>query len=309
MKPASDISQLSGGLGMATAPVAAGARSRWVDFYELTKPRMNFLVLITTMVGFCVASVGSLDWMLLVHALLGTGMTAAAASILNQFAERRLDAMMPRTQSRPLPAGRITPAEALAAGAALAILGVAYLAIWVNALTALLGLFTLGSYVLVYTPLKRRTSLNTVIGAVPGAVPPVMGFTAATGALSPEAMVLFGILFFWQMPHFLAIAILYRDDYAAAGFKMLPVIDSDLRLTGRQIVLYAIALVPVSLMPSLLGMTGAAYFTAAVLLGLAFLTFGVSCATSRTRVDAKKLFLASIVYLPLLLGVMMLDKM
>jgi heme o synthase len=282
--------------------------SRLVDFYELTKPRMNFLVVITTMVGFCLASRGRLDWLLLVHTLLGTAMTAAAASVLNQFVERDLDAKMPRTRNRPLPAGRIAPREALVMGVSLGVTGVAYLAMLVNPLTALIGFITLASYVFVYTPLKRRTSLNTVVGAVPGALPPVMGCTAALGALSPEALVLFAILFFWQMPHFLAIAILYRDDYALGGFKMLPVVDGELNFTSRQIVLYAAALVPVSLMPSLIGIAGPRYFACAVLGGLAMLSFAVSCATTRSRGDARLLFLASITYLPLLLAVLMIDK-
>src|SRR5688500_5537992 len=287
----------------------AVAPSRLHDFYELTKPRMNFLVVITTMVGFYVGSGASVDWMLLVHTLVGTAMTAASASVLNQLIERRFDALMPRTRNRPLPAGRVAPAEAASFAAALGVCGVAYLLLLVNGLTALLGLLTLASYVLVYTPLKRRTSLNTVVGAVPGAIPPVMGFTAAQGALSAEALAVFGILFFWQMPHFLAIAILYRDDYARGGFKMLPVVDEVLTCTGRQIVLYATALIPVSLVPALLGTAGAGYFTCAVLLGLAFLSFGVSCATSRgERTDARKLFFASIVYLPLLLAALMIDK-
>src|SRR5687767_9089570 len=239
MKSAMDISHLDDVLDVASAPAAtssiAAVPSRLVDFYELTKPRMNSLVVITTMVGFYVASRGPIDWLLLLHALLGTAMTAASASVLNQLIERNLDALMPRTRNRPLPAGRIAPREALVMGIALGVTGIAYLALLVNPLTALLGFATLASYVFVYTPLKRRTSLNTVIGAVPGALPPVMGCTAALGALSAEAMALFSILFFWQMPHFLAIAILYRNDYALAGFKMLPVLDEDLNFTSRQI--------------------------------------------------------------------------
>ena len=288
--------------------MAAPAPSRLVDFYELTKPRMNFLIVITTMVGFCLASRGRLDWLLLIHTLLGTAMTAAAASVLNQLVERDLDAKMPRTRNRPLPAGRIAPREALVMGVALGVTGIAYLALLVNPLTAVIGFATLASYVFVYTPLKRRTSLNTVVGAVPGALPPVMGCTAALGALSPEALVLFAILFFWQMPHFLAIAILYREDYALGGFKMLPVVDGKLNFTSRQIVLYAAALVPVSLMPSLIGIAGPGYFACAVLAGLAFLSFAVSCAATRSRGDARWLFLASIIYLPLLLAVLMIDK-
>jgi protoheme IX farnesyltransferase len=287
---------------------ASSVPSRWVDYYELTKPRMNFLVVITTMVGFYMAAHAGIDWLLLLHTLLGTAATAAGASVLNQFIERDIDKLMPRTTDRPLPAGRVAPIEALIYGVCLGIAGTTYLAVTVNALTALLGAITLGTYVLLYTPMKRWTTLNTVIGAVPGAIPPMMGFTAAQGALSAEALAVFGILFFWQMPHFLAIAIMYRDDYAAGGLKMLPVVDRDLSVTGRQILLYGAALVPATLIPVQLHMAGAMYFTAAVLLGFAFLSFGVSCATSRTRSDARKLFFASIVYLPALLAAMMLDK-
>jgi heme o synthase len=292
-----------------TAPAAAqSVPSRWADYFELTKPRMNFLVVITTMVGFYMAAHVGIDWVLLLHTLLGTALTAAGASVLNQYVERDIDRLMPRTVDRPVPAGRVAPIEALIYGVALGAAGVVYLAVLVNLLTALLGAVTLGTYVLLYTPMKRWTTLNTVIGAVPGAIPPMMGFTAAQGALSPEALAVFGILFFWQMPHFLAIAILYRDDYAKGGLKMLPVVDADLSVTGRQILLYGAALIPASLAPVQLGMAGATYFTCATLLGIAFLTFGVSCATTRTRDDARKLFLASIVYLPLLLAAMMLDK-
>jgi protoheme IX farnesyltransferase len=186
--------------------------------------------------------------------------------------------------------------------------GVITLALCVNALTALLGGLTLLLYVFVYTPLKRVTTLNTVIGAVPGAIPPLMGFTAVDNALSPAALSLFAILFIWQMPHFLAIAILYKRDYALGGFKMLPVVDEAMSTTGRMIVLYSVALIPVSLMPVQVGVAGQAYFAVALMLGLAFLSFGVSCATSKTRDDARKLLFASIIYLPALLGVMMLDR-
>ncbi|MEA2709895.1 MAG: heme o synthase [Phycisphaerales bacterium] len=284
--------------------------ARWVDFYELTKPRMNFLVLVTTLVGFYMATGPSrhIHWALLFPALIGTALCAAGASVLNQFIERDLDKLMPRTRNRPVPAGRIAPGEALVAGIVLGASGVITLALFVNVLTALLGVLTLLSYVLIYTPLKRKTTLNTVIGAIPGAIPPVMGFTAVDNALSPAAIALFAILFIWQMPHFLAIAILFKRDYALAGFKMLPVVDEDLSVTGRQIVLYSVALVPVTLMPVQVGLAGQAYFAVALMLGLAFLSFGISCATSKTRLDARKLFFASIIYLPALLGVMMLDR-
>jgi protoheme IX farnesyltransferase len=296
-----------------SAPVSRAATrtpSRLNDFYELTKPRMNFLVVITTMVGFCMAShTGRIDWLLMLHTILGTALTAASAAILNQLIEREHDAKMPRTGNRPLVAKRIGITEAIVFGCLTGIVGVAYLAIAVNALTAALGAATLLIYLLIYTPLKRVSSLNTVIGAIPGAIPPLMGFTAVNNAISIDALTVFGILFFWQMPHFLAIAILYKRDYELGGFKMLPCVDQDLRLTSRMILLYAVALLPVSLLPSLLGMTGAVYITAATLLGLAFISCCVSCVTTRTRADARQLFFASIIYLPLLLGAMMFDKL
>jgi protoheme IX farnesyltransferase len=270
---------------------------------------MNFLIIITTMVGYYMASHGALDWLRLFNTILGTLLCASSAGVINQVIERKYDQLMDRTRNRPIPAGRIDPREAFIFGAACGLAGTAYLLITVNALTALLGAFTLLSYVLVYTPLKRITSLNTVVGAVPGAIPPVMGFTAAAGGLSPEALTIFGILFLWQMPHFLAIAILYKRDYAAGGFKMRPVVDPHLEQTRKQILLYGLALIPMTLMPTLLHMAGAVYFTAAVLLGLAFLSFGISCAATRSREDARKLFFASIIYLPLLLAALMLDKM
>jgi protoheme IX farnesyltransferase len=305
MKPATDISEFSSAMAATGAVDAVPSRAR--DFYELTKPRMNLPVVCTTAVGFAMAPHGG-HWTVLFHAILGTAMTAAAASVLNQYAERAFDALMPRTRNRPLVKMRIAPREALVMGAVLGVAGVAYLAVMVNVLTALLGLFTLASYVWVYTPLKRVSSLNTVVGAVPGAIPPMMGWAAATGAIGPQALALFGILFMWQMPHFLAIAILYKRDYAAGGFKMLPVVDPELKLTSRMIVLYGLALVPVSLMPVSVGMAGPVYLTAAVLCGLAFLSYCVSCAVSKDRVDARKLFFASIIYLPVLMSLMMYDK-
>ena len=293
----------------APLPGAADARGRWADFYELTKPRMNFLVLVTTMVGFYMAARGAFaDWALLVHTLVGTALAAAGASVLNQYVERGHDALMRRTSNRPLPAGRVSPLEALVLGVALSAGGVLYLAALVNALTATLGVVTIATYVFLYTPMKRWTTLCTVVGAVPGAIPPMMGWSAATDALPAEAWALFGILFFWQMPHFLAIAILYRDDYAAGGFKMLPVVDEGLVATGRQMLLYGLALIPVSLMPVGLRMAGGVYFIAAMALGLTFLGFGAACALRKGRADARRMFFVSIIYLPLLLAALMLDK-
>ncbi|HVT88715.1 MAG TPA: heme o synthase [Tepidisphaeraceae bacterium] len=287
---------------------ASLSTSRVRDYYELTKPRMNFLVVITTMVGFCMASRGQVDWLLLFHTVVGTAMTASCAAVLNQILERRLDLLMPRTADRPVAAGRVGVSEAAIYGIALGILGVGYLLIAVNPLTAMLGLATLALYILVYTPLKRFTSLNTVVGAIPGAIPPLMGFTGASNVITVDAIAVFAILFFWQMPHFLAIAILYKRDYQAAGFKMLPCLEEDLHLTNRMILLYTAALMPVSLLPGLLGMSGVIYLTAAVLLGFGFCCSAITCVSTRTRSDARQLFFASIIYLPLLLGFMMFDK-
>ena len=316
MNTVSDIAEFPDTAAAACAPAPtalstalSAARAKAVDFYELTKPRMNFLVVVTTMVGFFMATRGAFsDWALLVHTLVGTALAAAGASVLNQYVERGPDALMRRTQSRPIPAGRVSPLEALVFGVTLSAGGAVYLAALVNPLTATLGVTTIATYVFLYTPLKRWTTLCTVVGAVPGAIPPMMGWSAASNALPVEAWALFGILFFWQMPHFLAIAILYRDDYAAGGFKMLPVVDEGLVATGRQMLLYGLALIPVTLMPSVLRMAGPAYFVAAVLLGLAFLGFGVACALRKGRGDARRMFFASIIYLPLLLAALMLDK-
>jgi protoheme IX farnesyltransferase len=285
------------------------ARAWWVDWYELTKPRMNFLVVVTTMVGYYMATRAVDDWARVLATLIGTALTAAGSSVFNQYSERGYDALMPRTAGRPLPAGRVAPAEALTWGIALSVLGVLTLALFVNPLTAFLGAFTLATYVFVYTPAKRWTTLCTVIGAVPGAIPPMMGVTAVEGKITPAALVLFTILFFWQMPHFLAIAILYRDDYAKGGFKMLPVVDEGMRTTGTQMVLYALALLPVTLVPAMIGMAGAAYFLEALVLGLVFCSFAILCATRKRRSDARQLFLASIVYLPALMAALMINKL
>lgn len=295
--------------GGLTAPAASVARGRLADLYELTKPRMNLLVVATTMVGYYVAARGQADWGRVLYTLIGTALTAAGASVLNQYAERKFDALMARTARRPLPGNRMRPTDALLFGVVLSVVGMAVLDLLVNPLTALLGAFTLATYVFLYTPAKRFTPLCTLIGAVPGAIPPVMGFTAVEGRITAPAIALFAILFFWQMPHFWAIAILYREDYARGGFRMLPVVDERLQSTGRQIVLYAMALVPISLSPALLGMDGLTYFVAALLLGIGFCGFAVRCAASRRRGDARQLFVASIVYLPALLAAMMIDKM
>ncbi len=278
------------------------------DLYELTKPGITRLVLITTAVGFYLGSTGSFEFALLFHALFGTALLAAGTNALNQFAERNVDAEMKRTRSRPLPAGRLAGTTAWLFGVGISVVGALYLAFFTNPLTAALGAFALLIYIFVYTPLKKRTWLCTVVGAVPGAIPPMMGWTAVTGSIDVLAWVLFGIVFLWQMPHFFAIGWLYRVDYARAGFPMLPVVDAEGVRTSRQIVLYTVALLAVSLLTSILGLTGALYFFGALTLGLAFLGLGVVLALSRTGAHARRLFLGSVIYLPVLLILMVIDK-
>ena len=278
--------------------------------YELTKPRMNFLVVVTTAVGCHLAAgvAGLLERpSLLLHALLGTALTAAGASVLNMYAERGVDRLMPRTHNRPLPAGQLPAGFALAFGIGLGLVGTLWLALFVNVLTAILGAVTLLSYVLVYTPLKRRTPLCTLVGAVPGAIPPMMGFAAFDNALTPAAWSLFAVLFVWQMPHFFGLAMLYRDDYARGGFAMLPTQTNGMTRTARQIVGFCVLLIPIALLPTLAGVSGLFYAAASVPLGLWFLWAGVRCARSLSKADAKRLFVVSILYLPLLLAAMMLD--
>jgi len=287
---------------------AAGPVAPWRDFYELTKPRMNLLILGTTTVGFSIAARTMEQWRHLPATLIGTALCAASAAILNQVLEREHDAKMRRTAQRPLPTGRIPVRQAVGLGIGAGVAGSIFLLLFVNWMTALLGTITLASYILVYTPLKRITTLNTIVGAIPGAIPPVMGWTAVTGSLAPAALTLFGILFVWQVPHFLAIATLYREDYRLGGFKMLPVEDPGLGRTARQMVLYSAALLPVSLMPVMAHVAGQVYAVCAVGLGVMFFGFAVLCATHRTRTEARKLFFASIVYLPVLLGVLVLDR-
>jgi protoheme IX farnesyltransferase len=293
MNSATDICDLS----------AASAESSWRDFYELIKPRMNLLILGTTTVGFSLAAKSADDWKRLPNVLIGTALCAASAAILNQLLEKQYDARMVRTANRPLPTGRISERQALVLGVMTGALGGVYLLLLVNWLTALLT-----SYILIYTPLKRVTTLNTIVGAIPGAAPPMMGWTAVTGSLAIPALALFAILFVWQVPHFLAIATLYRDDYRRGGFKMLPVNDPELRRTGRQILLYSAAMFPVSLLPVMAGVAGRVYTVSAVVLGVMFFAFALSCASRRSRAEARKLFFASIIYLPVLLAILMLDQ-
>jgi heme o synthase len=290
------------------ATETVGARSTFAIWSDLVKLRLTVLVLLTTLAGFYAGTEGATDWALLAHALLGTALVACGAAALNQWWEREHDARMPRTESRPLPAGELSPSTVLIAGGLLSIAGLIQLAWFVNLLTSVLGAITLLSYVLVYTPLKRITTLNTAIGAIPGALPPLMGWAAARDNVSREGWALFAILFFWQLPHFLAIAWLYREEYAKAGFVMLPVRDPDGTRTGRQAISHTLGLIPVSVCPALFGAAGVVYFFGALVLGMAFLWCAIQFSRDLTRARARALFFASILYLPLLFGLMALDK-
>ncbi|MBM3792109.1 MAG: protoheme IX farnesyltransferase [Acidobacteria bacterium] len=293
-----------------TMPAVAGpaASSRAEDFLELTKPRITVLVVITTLVAFYLASPELLSPTLLVHTLFGTALVAAGASALNMYMERHLDARMRRTSRRPLPTGRLQPEEALAFALAIAVAGIVYLFVLVNALTSLLSAVTLASYLLLYTPLKTRTWLCTLIGAAPGALPVIMGWAAATGALSTGGWILFAIVFLWQIPHFYAIGWLYREDYERAGFPMLPVLDPGGLRTSRQINFFILILLAASLLPLPMRMTGIGYAAGAAILGLVFLFFGIAFSRRREGGRARRLFVYSIVYLPALMALLMIDK-
>jgi protoheme IX farnesyltransferase len=285
------------------------AEKGWVTVYaDLFKARLTFLVLLTTLVGFYLGFRGPVNYLLMLHTLLGTALLAAGASALNQLLEQDYDAKMPRTQDRPLPSGRLQPETVLLIGAGSAAIGLIYLALAVNLTTGMIGAACLVSYVFIYTPLKRVTWLNTAIGAVPGALPPLMGWTAARGEMSGEGWALFAILAFWQLPHFFAIAWIYREEYARAGFKMLPGIDPTGHRTGRQAVSHTMGLLPVSLAPFLFHLTGPIYLVGALVLGSAFLWFALQFSRHLTMPRARQLFYASILYLPLLLILMVLDK-
>ena len=293
---------------LPAAAVEARDKSVWAVAAELVKARLTLLVVLTTSVGFYLGSAAPVDFGLLLQVTLGTALLAGGAAVLNQWMEREFDARMRRTADRPLPSGRVEPTTALATGMLLSVAGTAWLLLAVNPLTALLGVVTLATYLLAYAPLKRRTMLNTVVGAVPGALPPLMGWTAATGTLDAPGWGLFGILFFWQLPHFMAIAWLYRDDYAGAGFRMLSGSDPDGRRTAASAVRNTVALFAVSLFPFLFGLSGRWYLAGAVVLGAGFLAASIAFAAHRTIPTARRLFFASILYLPLLLGLLVMDK-
>ena len=280
---------------------------RAADFVELIKPRLVVMILITTAAGFYLGA-QTVDWLRCLHTLIGAGLTAAGVLGLNQYLERDVDAQMKRTQERPLPDGRMNPLEALLVGAVLTGGGMLYLTFIVNVLSGFVISLIVVSYLFLYTPLKRKTSLCTLIGAVPGALPPVVGWVAARGSLTGEAWVLFTILFLWQLPHSLAIAYIYREDYAKAGFRLLPVIHPDGASTCRQIVINCVALLGIGLLPALYNIAGSIYFFTALLAGAGFLAVGIYLARSRSVKAARYLLYASLFYLPLVFITMALDK-
>jgi protoheme IX farnesyltransferase len=285
-----------------------GAREKVRLYIELTKPRITFLIVLTAAAGFALGARGGVSYVLLTHAMIGIALLSSGIATLNQYMERDLDGLMRRTASRPLPSGKLQPIEAFLFGAVLTIGAEIYLAVMVNPLTAMFGISVIIGYLFLYTPLKTRTSLSTVVGAFPGAMPPLMGWTAATGEVTAGAWVLFAILFLWQFPHFLAIAWMYREDYERAGIVMLPVVEPEGRITGQQIVAYTMLLLPVSLVPTVMGISGNIYFYGAIVLGALFLYSSVRAAFSKSRQEARRLLLASVLYLPLLFVLMVINR-
>src|SRR5687767_167656 len=283
------------------------AHSRFSDYVTLTKPRLNFLVLFTTAAAYSLGAPPTATLLDFVHTLVGTFLVAGGAAALNQVWERATDRLMRRTQQRPMADRRMSVAEGAAFGLTLTTLGAAELAYFVNPLSAAVALFTTVSYVLFYTPLKLRTSLSTLAGALPGALPAVIGWAAATNTLSIEAWVLFGIVFMWQMPHFLAIAWMYRDEYARAGMPLLPVIEPDGRSTGRQAVLYTAVLIPISMLPTGVGLATAWYLVGAITLGAILMLMSLEFSAKRDLPTARRLFFGSILYLPILWALLVFD--
>ena len=281
-------------------PEARRTSGAFGDYIALTKPRLNFLVVATSAAGYYLGGPGIADLAPMVEAVAGTALVAGGAAALNQLYERDTDALMRRTRLRPLPAGRVAPADARIFGLALSLAGLLVLATRANWLSAALALATLVIYLVIYTPMKLRTPMATLVGAIPGALPALIGWTASHGSIASGGATLFAIVFLWQVPHFMAIAWLYRDDYGKAGFPMLPVIDPEGRRAGRQAVWYAVALVPVSLVPTLVGIAGSVYFTSALVLGTAMLVLAVRFSATRSEASARALFFGSITYLPLI---------
>ena len=292
-----------------TAPLSiAHSATRLADYAALTKPRLNALVVATSAAGYYLGASAGIDLAAMLGAVAGTALVAGGAAALNQLYERDTDALMIRTRMRPLPDGRVHPFEARVFGTALAAAGLGLLALRTNIFATSLAALTLAVYLAVYTPMKRRSPVSTLVGAIPGALPPLIGWASSHGSISLGGAALFFIVFLWQIPHFMAIAWLYRDDYRRAGFPMLPVIDPTGRRAGRQALTYADGLLPVSLVPTLAGVAGMTYLAAALVLGLALLWLSATFARSRTDRAARVLFVASLVYLPLIWIVMILDK-
>ena len=285
-----------------------GVRERVNAFIELTKPRIAFMLVLTSAAGFYLGNRGTFDFLLFVNAMLGIAFLAFGVATLNQFIERRTDALMDRTANRPLPTGIVTGKEALVFGILLSLVAEIYLYFLVNPLTAFLGLTVIIGYVLLYTPLKSITPASTAIGAIPGAMPPLMGWTASADEIAIGGWALFTFLFLWQFPHFLAIAWMYKEQYAKAGILMLPVVEPEGKITARQIVLFSIMMVPVSLAPFFLGFAGWYFLTAAAILGIWFLLESIKAARAKTPEIARRLLLVSVIYLPLIFAILVLDK-
>jgi heme o synthase len=290
------------------APPKVNVRDKAAAYLELTKPRIAVLLVLTSAAGFYLGTRGDLDVTLFIHSMLAITLLAFGVATLNQHWERHIDPLMDRTAKRPLPTKRVSDIEALVFGIIQCAVAEAYLLFWVNALTALLGLVVIVGYVFVYTPLKTRTSASTAIGAIPGALPPLMGWTAAANEITLGAWALFAMQFLWQFPHFFAIAWMYRDEYRKAGILMLPVVDPDGRLTFRQVVLFAVMLFPVSLAPYFLGFSGMIFLAGASVLGLWFLWVSIRAAQTRSLAASKKLLLMTVIYLPLLFVLMVANK-
>ncbi len=287
---------------------AIGLGARIGAFMELTKPRIAFMLVLTAAAGFYLGG-GTFDVVLFLHSMAAITLLAFGVATLNQYLERRIDAMMERTENRPIPSGKVSPNEALIFGVLLCVAAEAYLFFAANALTAVLGLVVIVGYVLLYTPLKTRTTASTAIGAIPGAMPPLMGWTAASGEITLGALFLFTLLFLWQFPHFLAIAWMYKDQYAKAGIKMLPVVEKDGRITAQQIVIFTVLLFPISLAPFFFGISGAFYLAGAILLGIWFLYASVKTARAKSVEQARKLLFASVLYLPFIFALMVFNHL
>ena len=285
------------------------ADTLFAAYFELTKPSITFLILVSTALGYFLGADGQVNYGIFFITLFGSGLVSSGAAALNHYAENDLDKLMNRTKSRPIPAGLISPRNALFFGIGLTLIGSLILMIWVNQLTAILALSTAVLYLFVYTPLKRVTWLNTSIGAIPGAIPPLGGWVAATGSLDPEAWILFAIMFLWQHPHFYAIAFMCKEDYKRANFKMLPVLESDGKRTNRQIIWHSLLLIPVSIMPSYIGLLGMTYFWGALILGVGYFLSGFPLVKNYSLENAKLLLKMSVVYLPALFIMIIIDKL